>query len=92
MLGFRISLAAPERVSGFLALNAVHPWPLYRRLLPQAWRNWYTALLEYPGVGRRGLAHWQAPGRVAFSRAACGSSASRCGVSSQPPSGRFSSR
>jgi pimeloyl-ACP methyl ester carboxylesterase len=60
MLGFRISLAAPERVSGFLAVNAVHPWPLHRRLLPQAWRNWYTALLEYPGIGRRVLAHWPA--------------------------------
>jgi pimeloyl-ACP methyl ester carboxylesterase len=60
MLGFRLCLAAPERVSGLLALNAVHPWPLHRRLLPQAWRNWYTALLEYPGIGRRVLAHWPA--------------------------------
>lgn len=60
MLGFRISLAAPERVSGFLALNAVHPWPLQRRLLPHVWRNWYTALLEYPGIGRRVLRHWPA--------------------------------
>lgn len=60
MLGFRISLAAPERVSGFLALNAVHPWPLLRRLLPRVWRNWYTGLLEYPGIGRRVLRHWPA--------------------------------
>jgi pimeloyl-ACP methyl ester carboxylesterase len=60
MLGFRISLAAPERVSGFLALNTVHPWPLQRRLLPQMWRYWYTALLEYPGIGRRVLQHWPA--------------------------------
>jgi len=60
VLGFRISLAAPERVSGFLALNAVHPWPLQRRLLPHVWRNWYTALLEYPGIGRRVLRHWPA--------------------------------
>lgn len=49
-----------ERVSGLLALNAVHPWPLQRRLLPQVWRNWYTALLEYPGIGRRVLRYWPA--------------------------------
>ena len=60
VLGFRISLAAPERVSRFLALNTVHPWPLQRRLLPRAWRYWYTALLEYPGIGRRVLRHWPA--------------------------------
>jgi pimeloyl-ACP methyl ester carboxylesterase len=60
MLGFRVCVAAPERVSRFLALNCTHPWPLQRRLLPQAWRNWYTALLEYPGIGRRVLRHWPA--------------------------------
>jgi pimeloyl-ACP methyl ester carboxylesterase len=60
LLGFRISLAAPERVSGFLALNTAHPWPLQRRLLPHVWRYWYTALLEYPGIGRWMLRHWPA--------------------------------
>ena len=60
VLGFRISLAAPERVSRFLALNTVHPWPLQRQLLPRAWRYWYTALLEFPGIGRRVLRHWPA--------------------------------
>jgi pimeloyl-ACP methyl ester carboxylesterase len=38
----------------------VHPWPLQRRLLLHAWRYWYTALLEYPGIGRRVLRHWPA--------------------------------
>jgi pimeloyl-ACP methyl ester carboxylesterase len=60
VLGFQICLAAPERVSGFVALNTVHPWPLQRRVLPNAWRFWYTALLEYPGIGRRVLRHWPA--------------------------------
>ena len=60
MLGFRVCLAAPERVSRFLALNCAHPWPPQRPLLVHAWRNWYTALLEYPGIGRRVLAHWPA--------------------------------
>jgi len=60
VLGFRICLAEPGRVSRFLALNTTHPWPLQRRLLPQAWRFWYTALLEYPGIGRRVLRHWPA--------------------------------
>ncbi|HEU5420718.1 MAG TPA: alpha/beta hydrolase [Streptosporangiaceae bacterium] len=64
VLGFRACLAAPERFTGFLALNCVHPWPVRRRLLVHAWRNWYTALLEYPGIGRRVLAHW--PGFAAF--------------------------
>lgn len=58
--GFRVSLAAPERVSRLLALNTTHLWPLQRRLLPQAWRYWYTALLEYPGAGRWVLRHWPA--------------------------------
>jgi pimeloyl-ACP methyl ester carboxylesterase len=60
VLGFRISPAAPERVRGFLALNTAHPWPLQRRLLPHVWRYWYTALLEYPGIGRWVLRHWPA--------------------------------
>jgi pimeloyl-ACP methyl ester carboxylesterase len=60
VLGFRICLAAPERVSRFLALNTVHPWPVQRRLLPHVWRYWYTALLEYPGIGRQVLEHWPA--------------------------------
>ncbi|WP_279588522.1 hypothetical protein [Streptomyces sp. BK208] len=31
----------------------MHPWPLHRRLLPQSWRFWYTALLEQPFLLRR---------------------------------------
>lgn len=57
---FMLCLRAPERVSHLLALNAVHPWPLQRRLLPQAWRYWYTSPLEAPLAGRFVLRH--APG------------------------------
>lgn len=60
VLGFRMALAEPGRVSQLLALNTTHPWPLQRRLLPRVWRYWYTALLEYPGIGRRVLRHWPA--------------------------------
>ena len=50
--GFMACLKAPERFSHFLALNIVHPWPLHRRMMPQAWRYWYTTPLELPFVGR----------------------------------------
>ncbi|MFC9324654.1 alpha/beta fold hydrolase [Kitasatospora sp. NPDC057015] len=57
-LGFRLCLAAPDRFSAFLAVNSSHPWPRRRFGLPlYAWRYWYTALWEYPGVGRRVLRH-----------------------------------
>jgi pimeloyl-ACP methyl ester carboxylesterase len=43
---FLTALEAPERVSHLLAVNARHPWPRQRSLLPHVWRFWYTALLE----------------------------------------------
>ncbi|MEU6101360.1 alpha/beta fold hydrolase [Streptomyces flaveolus] len=55
--GFHLCLGAPERVTHYLALNMMHPWPLHRRLMPQSWRFWYTALLEQPLLGRRLLRH-----------------------------------
>jgi pimeloyl-ACP methyl ester carboxylesterase len=50
--GFMACLRAPERFTALLALNAVHPWPRHRRMLPQAWRYWYTMPLELPLLGR----------------------------------------
>ncbi|WP_330335399.1 alpha/beta hydrolase (plasmid) [Streptomyces sp. NBC_00536] len=61
--GFHLCLRAPERFSHFLALNMLHPWPLHHRLMPQAWRFWYTALLEQPLLGR-----WVLRNRPAFTR------------------------
>jgi pimeloyl-ACP methyl ester carboxylesterase len=55
---FMAVLQAPERVSHLLAVNAAHPWLRQRRLLPQLWRFWYTAFLEYPGIGRLVLRNW----------------------------------
>jgi pimeloyl-ACP methyl ester carboxylesterase len=58
-LGFLLCLAAPERFSAFLGLNTSHPWLERKGGVPwSAWRFWYTAFWEYPGVGRRVLRHW----------------------------------
>jgi pimeloyl-ACP methyl ester carboxylesterase len=54
---FTAALQAPERISHLLAVNAAHPWLRQRPLLPQLWRFWFTALLEYPGIGRLVLRH-----------------------------------
>jgi pimeloyl-ACP methyl ester carboxylesterase len=61
--GFHLCLRAPERITHFLALNMLHPWPLHRRLMPQSWRFWYTALLEQPLLGR-----WLLRNRPGFTR------------------------
>lgn len=63
-LGFHLALAAPDRFTALVAVNAPHPWLLHRKLLLQAWRFWYTALLEYPVLGswvirtRPGVLRW----------------------------------
>ena len=62
-LGFHLALAAPARFTGLIAVNAPHPWLPHRTLLPQMWRFWYTALLEYPVLGagvirRTGVLRW----------------------------------
>jgi pimeloyl-ACP methyl ester carboxylesterase len=63
-LAFHVALTAPERLSSFLAVNTPHPWLPHRKLLPQMWRYWYTALLEYPVLGawvirsRPGVLRW----------------------------------
>ncbi|MFF4015476.1 alpha/beta fold hydrolase [Streptomyces sp. NPDC001843] len=56
-LGFRLCLRAPERFVGYLALNMSHPWPRHRAVLPNLWRMWYTACVEYPVLGRAVLRH-----------------------------------
>ena len=53
--GFFLCLQAPERIRGYLALNMTHPWPTHRAALGGAWRQWHTALWEYPLVGRQVL-------------------------------------
>jgi pimeloyl-ACP methyl ester carboxylesterase len=63
-VGFRACLRAPDRFTGFLAINASHPWPQHRRVLPNLWRMWFTALVEYPVLGRLVLRHF--PGFTRF--------------------------
>lgn len=62
-LAFRVALDAPERVRRMVALSELHPWPLQRRLLPNLWRMWVTALFEMRGLGtfvqkRRRVVRW----------------------------------
>jgi pimeloyl-ACP methyl ester carboxylesterase len=49
--GFRLCISQPDRFAGFIALNTLHPWPARGPLIRHAWRQWYTALIEYPGLG-----------------------------------------
>ena len=63
-LGFALCLAAPERFSGFVAMNITHPWPGQATLIRNAWRFWYTALWEYPWAGRLMLR--RCPGFTSF--------------------------
>lgn len=63
-VAFRLALQAPRRISHLLTLNAAHPWLPRRRLIPQLWRYWYTAFLEYPRIGRLVLRH--GPGLTRF--------------------------
>jgi pimeloyl-ACP methyl ester carboxylesterase len=72
---FTAALQAPERISHLLAVNAAHPWLARRRLLPQLWRFWYTALWEYPGIGRLVLRHWPGLTRFLLHRGAAGPAA-----------------
>lgn len=56
-VGFRLCLRAPERVGAYLALNMVHPWPRHLSVLRNLWRMWFTAVIEYPILGRWILRH-----------------------------------
>jgi pimeloyl-ACP methyl ester carboxylesterase len=92
---FRLALRAPGRVSHLLAVNAAHPWLRQRRLLPELWRFWYTALFEYPRIGRLVLRHWPGPARFLLRRGVAGPGAWQLGeveefvaASRQPGSAR----
>jgi pimeloyl-ACP methyl ester carboxylesterase len=58
--GFGLCLREPARFSHFVALNMLHPWPRHWSLVSQAWRFWYTAVIEYPVLGRLALRRWPA--------------------------------
>lgn len=51
-VGYLLTLRAPERFSGYLALNIAHPWQTPRTLLPHVWRflSYQPALAAFGGV------------------------------------------
>ncbi|MFI9046072.1 alpha/beta fold hydrolase [Streptomyces sp. NPDC053427] len=71
-VGFRLCQQAPERFRAFLALNMAHPWTPHRAVLPNLWRMWFTALIEYPVLGRLVLRHWPAFTRYLLRRGPAG--------------------
>jgi pimeloyl-ACP methyl ester carboxylesterase len=51
--GFLVALAHPQRVSRFVALNIVPPWPSANaRALRSLWRFWYQVVVGAPWLGR----------------------------------------
>lgn len=56
-VGFVTALRHPERVRALASVNMTHLWPVHRRVLPNLWRMWHTALVEHPPIGRFVLRH-----------------------------------
>jgi pimeloyl-ACP methyl ester carboxylesterase len=56
-VGFHLGLSAPDRVGRLLALGTLHPFWSFRELAPQAWRYWWTPLVETSLVGRVMVRH-----------------------------------
>ena len=56
-VGFVAALRHPERVRALVSVNMAHLWPIHRRVLPNLWRMWHTALVEHPPLGRLALRH-----------------------------------
>jgi pimeloyl-ACP methyl ester carboxylesterase len=65
-IGFHLSLRAPERVSALVTLNAMHPFWRARSLAGQAWRFWWTPLVETTLLGRWMLQRIPAVSRMVF--------------------------
>jgi pimeloyl-ACP methyl ester carboxylesterase len=54
LVGFLAALAAPERISRYLAIGVVHPWlRLDARLAGSLWRSWYQPIVATPRLGPR---------------------------------------
>ena len=56
-VGFHLALFAPHRIERLLAVATLHPFPKISQLAPQAWRYWWTPLVETPLVGRWMVRH-----------------------------------
>jgi pimeloyl-ACP methyl ester carboxylesterase len=52
LIGFLVCLLHPERISSYLAIGILHPWPrIDASSAPRLWRSWYQALVASPGLG-----------------------------------------
>jgi pimeloyl-ACP methyl ester carboxylesterase len=65
-IGFHLSLRAPERVSALVTLNVMHPYSQVRSIAGQAYRFWWTPLVETTLVGRWVLRRVPAVARMVF--------------------------
>jgi pimeloyl-ACP methyl ester carboxylesterase len=48
-IGYLMALRAPERFSGYLALNIIHPWQTLATMAPHLWRFYYQPLIALFG-------------------------------------------
>ncbi|WP_329123264.1 alpha/beta fold hydrolase [Streptomyces sp. NBC_01465] len=69
-VGFRLCAQHSDRISAYVALNMTHPWTEHRHVLPNLWRMWFTAPIEYPLLGRLVLRHCPRFTRYLLRRAA----------------------
>jgi pimeloyl-ACP methyl ester carboxylesterase len=65
-IGFHLSLRAPERVSALVTVNVMHPYSQVRSIAGQAYRFWWTPLVETTLVGRWVLRRVPAVTRMVF--------------------------
>jgi pimeloyl-ACP methyl ester carboxylesterase len=65
-IAFPLSLRSPERVSALVTLNAMHPYWRARSLARQAWRFWWTPLVETTLLRRWVLRRIPAVTRMVF--------------------------
>jgi pimeloyl-ACP methyl ester carboxylesterase len=74
-VGFELCLSQPSRVGHLVTLGAMHPYPDRRLLAGQAWRYWWTPLVETAHLGRRVIRHLPAVTRAVLRASAAGSGA-----------------
>jgi pimeloyl-ACP methyl ester carboxylesterase len=72
-VGFEVCLSQPSRVGRLVTLGAMHPYPSRRLLAAQAWRYWWTPLVETSHLGRRVVGHLPAVTRAVLRASAAGS-------------------
>ena len=71
-VGFELCLSQPSRVGRLVTLGAMHPYPSRLLLTAQAWRYWWTPLVETSQLGRRVIGHLPAVTRAVLRASAAG--------------------